>query len=124
MTGNSSISTRIKQWTLILGALLALPGILISMGYLCSLVLIVPYDDHEAVFAGILGFSMSILSLGAGGITFWQAYQSLRNKQSKNVKLPPIWILVGVFFLVFSVGMVVSERASNTEVTAASSMFP
>lgn len=87
-----------KRMVVGLGALLALPGLLFGAGY-CLTTLVFLFDDYmsDAEDAGVFTLTLMMVTLGAGGVTFWHGLRSLKQRPSKPFRLPPIWALVGAF---------------------------
>jgi RsiW-degrading membrane proteinase PrsW (M82 family) len=92
------------------GLLLALPGLLLAVSYVClSLVLLVE-NDPDALQAGLISFTLLVVTLGAGGIAFWHGLRSLQGRRSAALRLPPVWLLAAVFGLLVVLGLFVIEN--------------
>jgi RsiW-degrading membrane proteinase PrsW (M82 family) len=55
--------------------------------------------------AAITALTLLALTLGAGGVTFWHTGRSRSLKPSSPLRLPPAWVLAGLFGLALVVAM-------------------
>ncbi len=94
----------VKQAITVGGAGLALPGLLL-MVFSAPLMLIMALDG-DAYTAGmsLASLTLVLLSLGAGGLTAWHGLRSLRGRVSGPLRLPPIWLMAGIFALLVILG--------------------
>lgn len=99
----------LKQATAIAALVLALPGLPIGFGLLCLTAVLVLDNESEAVSAGLIGFTLIGLTVGAGGAIFWHSTSSLQGKISKPLYLPPAWRLVGAFALYVAIGAIIFQ---------------
>ena len=98
-----------KQTIAITGLLLALPGFFIGFGLLCLTLILVINNDSGAIYAGLIGFTLIVLTTGTGGTTFWHTIASLKGKKSNPMRLPPLWGLIGIFALCFAIGLMIYQ---------------
>lgn len=105
------LSKQTKTIILIAGLVLMLPGVPAALGYLCIVPFAVLSSPREALSIGSFSFFFLLLTLGAGGVVAWHALQSLRGKPSRALRLPPVWIIAGLFGLSIVIGIVV--RTTN-----------
>jgi len=103
------ISNRFKNTVRIIGALLALPGFIILLGYLCTAAMAPIAGDSASFEVGLLSFSLAVLTLGAGFVAFFHASASIKDKPSHPLRLPPIWAFLGVFGLMMTFGILIAE---------------
>jgi len=105
------MSRWLKQLAMILGLLFALPGVLLVNGFLClGLVSLVDPYAIDAFSGGMTAFMLAVLTLGGGGIVFWHSYQAIKGKPSQPLRLPPAWVLAGIFGLVIVIGSVTGNE--------------
>jgi RsiW-degrading membrane proteinase PrsW (M82 family) len=95
------------------GLLLALPGLFVALGYFCATVILVAEGDREAIGVGLASFTLMVLTLGAGGVTFWHGWRSLQGRESKPLRLPPIWLLAALFGLFVAMGLVIAAPRTS-----------
>jgi len=88
---------------------LALPGFFIGLGLLCLTLILIINSDIDAIYAGLIGFTLILLTVGTGGTTFWHSMASLNGKISKPLRLPPLGSLIGIFILCFAIGMIIYQ---------------
>lgn len=105
------LSNQTKSIILLAGLLLMLPGVPAALGYLCIVPFVILSSPYEGLSLGSFSFFFLMLTLGAGGVVAWHAFQSLRGKPSRALRLPPVWIIAGLFGLSIVVGVVI--RSSN-----------
>lgn len=103
-------SSWFKAGITIAGFLLALPGMLVAFGLLCITLILAIDGDPEAIAAGLVGFSLGAVTLGAGGAAGWHGLRLLQKQPSKPIYLPPIWLPAGIFALLIMVGLFISEN--------------
>ena len=63
----------LKQLMVIGGLLLAIPGVLLTLGFLCTTFILVIENDPETVSVGLMGITVAALTFGAGGAVFWHS---------------------------------------------------
>ena len=97
-----------KRLIAIGGLLLALPGLLVALAYFCTSLILVVEGDRDAFGVGLTSFTLMVLTLGAGGVTFWHGWRSLQGWPSKPLWLPPIWLLAALFGLFVAMGLVIA----------------
>lgn len=98
-----------KQTIAIAGLVLALPGFFIGLGLFCLTLILIINSDSGAIYAGLIGFTLILLTAGTGGTTFWHSIASLNGKVSKSLRLPPLWGLMGIFVLCFATGLIIYQ---------------
>lgn len=98
-----------KQGMAIAGLLLAIPGLAMVFSFFCLVPLLVLDDDEAAIGVGLVTFILGLITLGAGGVTFWHSLHSMQGKISKPLRLPPAWLLGGLFGLFVAMGLFISE---------------
>jgi RsiW-degrading membrane proteinase PrsW (M82 family) len=108
-----------KQSIAIAGLLLMLLGIPIAIGFFCVTLLLMIDDDPSAIAVGIISFTAMVLTVGAGGATFWHGLRSQQGKISQPLRLPPTWQLGLVFVLAIPIGTLILE-----DYLAAGFLFP
>lgn len=108
--GTGPMPTWLKRVVAIAGLLLALPGLIAALGYLCVTLVMVLGRDLGEVSVGLVSLTLTLVTLGAGGAAAWHALRSLRRKPSRALHLPPIWALAGIFGLFVAMGLFVSEN--------------
>ena len=116
---NGTMPSWQKQVIAIAGLLLALPGLPMALGFCCITLAMAVSGEREAIEVGLVSFPLMMITLGAGGVTFWHSLQSLQGNISKPLHLPSAWALAGIFILV--VGMGLSMAGSDS---AAGLFFP
>lgn len=87
----------IKRGIVIAGVFLALPGLPCLFSYLCMLPASGLYGAGSTTATGLFSLTALAATLGAGGAAIWHGSRSLKNTPSKLQKLPPTWMLVGIF---------------------------
>ncbi|MBI5033512.1 MAG: PrsW family intramembrane metalloprotease [Chloroflexi bacterium] len=117
LTGQMSRST--KTIIFIMGIVLLLPGLMIALANLCIVPFAILSSPRTALGPATASFVLLALTLGAGGVVTWHAARSLQGKPSKPLRLPPVWIVAGIFGLMLVVGIV-----SRTNATLAAFVFP
>ena len=105
------------------GLLLALPGIFVALGYFCATVILVIEGDRDAIGVGLASFTLMVLTLGAGGVTFWHAWRSLQGWRSKPLHLPPIWLLAALFGLFVAMALVIAAPTVITNFPASQKLY-
>lgn len=100
----------LKRLIAIAGLLLALPGFFMVFGYICITGLLVLENEREALGVGLATFTLLAVTVGAGGVTAWHGLRSLQGRVSKELRLPPIWALAGVFGLLVAMGWFVTKN--------------
>jgi len=98
-----------KQTLAIGSLLLTLTGIPAVFGFVCLTLILVISEDPSATATGLVSFTLIILTVGAGGVTFWHSTRSLQKKSSSRLKLPPILILLTSFALIVIIGLITIE---------------
>jgi RsiW-degrading membrane proteinase PrsW (M82 family) len=96
------------------GLLLALPGIPLVFGFVCLTMALLIEDDQAAVPVGLTTFVLTLITLGAGGLVFWESLQSLRGVPSKSMRWPPAWLLAGIFGLLVVLGWFIETTSFAT----------
>jgi RsiW-degrading membrane proteinase PrsW (M82 family) len=94
-----------KRAVRIAGVLLVIAGLPLSVNLLCivPLVFLTDYGTDNVVY-GVISLTITLLTLGAGGVAFLHANWSLENKASKSLQLPIPILLVGVFIFFIGLG--------------------
>jgi RsiW-degrading membrane proteinase PrsW (M82 family) len=100
----------LKRGVTFCGLMLFLPGLALSVGFLCVILVMVADGSEEAIQAGLIGFTVAAITLGAGGVTFWHGLASLWGKDSKPLRLPPAWMLAAGFGLLVAMAWFVFEN--------------
>ncbi|MBI5304458.1 MAG: PrsW family intramembrane metalloprotease [Chloroflexi bacterium] len=111
-----------KSWKtaiLIAGLVLFVPGIIIAMPYACLVPLTILSSRHDALTIGMTSFALLVLTFGAGGVVVLHALQCLQGKASRPLRLPPAWMMAGIFGLCIFAGIV-----TRTNETLAAFFFP
>jgi RsiW-degrading membrane proteinase PrsW (M82 family) len=98
-----------KRVITIAGLLLFLPGVLLAFGFICLTPVLVLEGDEDALSIGLHTFSLMVITLGAGGVVFWQGLRSLQGKKSRTCSLPPVWIIGGIFGLLIAMGLFITK---------------
>lgn len=101
-----------KQVIAIAGLLLALSGLPMIFGFCCITLAMTISGERDAIVGGVVSFILMVLTIGAGGVTFWHSLQSLHEKISRPLHLPSAWILSGIIILFAIVGQLSAEDAS------------
>jgi len=96
-----------KKAILIAGLVLLVPGAFIALSYACAIPFAILSSRREALTIGTVGFITLVLTFGAGGVVALNALESLQGKPSRALRLPPVWMMAGVFGLCLVAGMVV-----------------
>lgn len=81
------------------GFLILILGLQLGVGLLCMSLSRPWFYSSEPDSWRLVLLSFAILSLGTGGALFWQTLAMIRGKNSKLLRLPPGWQLIGVFIL-------------------------
>ncbi len=95
-----------KQVMAICGLLLILPGFVIGFGFLCLTLLLVIEGESEGITVGLIGVLFLALTVGTGGALFWHSMASLQGRPSKQIRLPSMWAMGGIFALYVGVGAI------------------
>lgn len=95
------------------GLVLVLPGLPLTFGWLCLLALLASEGETEAAPVGLIGFVLSILTLGVGSMLAWHGLRSLQRRPSAPVSWPPVWLIASVFGLFVVLGLVVGQVGSG-----------
>jgi len=74
--------------------------------------LLVVSEDSTASVTGLISFTLLVVTLGTGGITFWHITRSLQERVSKPLQFPPAWILLSIFGFLIIGGLIVVENES------------
>lgn len=93
----------------VIGLVLVLPGIPLTFGWLCLLAIWIIEGEPEAASVGLVGFVLSVLTLGVGSVLAWHGLRSLQRRPSAAINWPPVWLIAGVFGLCVVLGLVVSQ---------------
>jgi RsiW-degrading membrane proteinase PrsW (M82 family) len=99
---NRSLKSLVAVWSF----LLFLPGFGVIVSG-CALVVaaILAIEGREALVEGIAFAVFLAVSLGGGWFSLRQTYQSMREKPSRPLRLPPLWALGGGFVLALAMGV-------------------
>jgi len=92
------------------GVLLAVPGLVLGINLFCLVPIMLFDQGSEAVPYGIASLTLAVLTLGAGWALFRQADRSLKGKPSKVLRLPPLYLGVGIFVLLLTAGLFFSDE--------------
>ena len=106
------MSKSLKTAVLVAGLVLLLPGMMIALANLCIFPFAILSSPRDALGIGTISFVLLMLTLGAGCVVAWHAARSLAGNASKPLRLPRVWIIVGIFGLMLVVGIV--SRANDT----------
>jgi hypothetical protein len=98
-----------KQITGITGLLLALPGVLLTFGYLCATFTVVIDYQREGLIASFIACVLAILTLGTGVTLFWHSVASLNEKSSGTFQVPSIKVLVVGLVLYLTLDVIIFE---------------
>ena len=101
----------IKYLILIAGLILFLPGLMMALVYSCATPLVMLSSQRDALAIGSWSFFAMLVTFGAGGVVVWHTWRSLANKSSNVLRLPPAWMMVGIFGLMLVIGIV--SRTNN-----------
>ncbi|MBU1750814.1 MAG: PrsW family intramembrane metalloprotease [Chloroflexi bacterium] len=94
----------LKWLTTLSGLLLMLAGVPALLGFVLPLLLLVEGESGALEFS--LGWVVYlVLTLGCGGVAFFQGLLSLTGSPSRALRLPPTWALGGGFFLLLAMGL-------------------
>jgi RsiW-degrading membrane proteinase PrsW (M82 family) len=104
------MTTWLKRGISIAGLLLALPGVVIAFGFFCVTLIMTLDGDPDAIWVGLVSFTLMVVTAGAGGAAVWHSLRSLQGRPSRPFSLPPAWLLAGVFGLSVAIGLFVSEN--------------
>ncbi len=99
---------RFKTGLIILGSLLALPGSLLALGYVCAGFATLA-EEGEAFTAAMVLFVLMLITFGAGLTIDWNLWRSQRGLKSKPIRLWPIWRSFGLFALLLVIGAAVDD---------------
>ncbi len=93
------------------GLLLAIPGVILAINLFCIVPFVLLSDSGtDAIIYGVISLTVTLLTLGAGGVAFWQAHRSLNQKPSHPLRLPSPLALVGAFILFIELGVISRTR--------------
>jgi len=106
------LPTWMKQALAIGSLLLTLAGIPAVFGFVCITLVLVISEDSAAIATGLISFTLIVLTVGAGSVTFWHSTRSLQGKASRPLRLPSVWILLGIFGFLIIVGLIIIESES------------
>jgi RsiW-degrading membrane proteinase PrsW (M82 family) len=101
-----------KQGIAITSLLLVLAGLPMIFGFFCVTLVMTIMGERDAIEMGLVSFTLMMVTVGAGGITFWHSLQSLQGNISKPLYLPSAWLLSGIIILLAIVGQLSAENAS------------
>jgi RsiW-degrading membrane proteinase PrsW (M82 family) len=99
----------LKRIATIAGLLLFLPGLPLALGFFCITLALMLEGDQAAVSIGLISFTLMVIALGAGGVTFWQGLRSLQGKKSSAFGLPRVWIIASIFGLLIATGLFITQ---------------
>ncbi len=99
------MSYKVKSLIMVMGLLLALPGVFMALGVLCVTPFAVLSGERNAIGYGLSSFVGLALTLGAGGVTFWHAQRALQGKPSWSWQLPGVWLMALIFGLLVAAGI-------------------
>lgn len=74
----------LKRASAIAGLLLLLPGLPLTFGFFCITRMLAVEGDHDAISAGLISFTLTAITLGAGRIVVWHSLRSLQGKNQKR----------------------------------------
>ncbi len=80
-----------------------------GLGLCCNLQYLFMFDRYGTT-ALLLNLVLLVLLLAGGGTLLWHIRQSLGGRASRPVRLPPMWLLVGIFALL----VLISVRLSSS----------
>ena len=106
---NEPVSIWFRRGAAIAGLLLTLAGTPLILGYFCITLTLVLSEEGEALTVGMVSFVLLAVMCGGGIIIFWHSLRSLQGRPSKPMRLPPAWLLAGVFGLCLVVGASISQ---------------
>jgi len=112
-----------KQTLAIGSLLLTLAGLPAVFGFGCVTLLLVVSEDSAAIVTGLVSFTLLVVTLGAGGITFWHITRSLQERVSKPLRFPPAWILLSIFGFLIIVGLIIVENESIAGIMLPPTLF-
>ncbi len=104
------MSRKLKQIIMAAGLVLAVPGVFMLLAVVCVVPLAVLSDDQSALSGGLFSFTALAVTLGAGGVTAWHGRRSLRGQPSAPLRLPPAWLMAGIFGLCVAAGSVAYQN--------------
>ena len=100
----------LRTTAVLAGLMLAVPGMLLAVGYLCFTPLSVASGDRDALSQGLVSFVLTAMTLGAGGILLWHGLRSTQGRPSALLRLPPAWLMAAVFGLFVTVGFFIHQN--------------
>jgi len=92
------LSTRLKRVIAVAGLLWAAFGLPPAMGYWCLVIGTLSEPAPEAIGTGLAGLMAVLLTVGVGFVFAWHAWNSLRGKPSRPLRLPAAWLLWASIF--------------------------
>jgi RsiW-degrading membrane proteinase PrsW (M82 family) len=107
------VDGRLKLLVMLCGLVLLLPGLGGLITSCCSCMWLVPVSEEgpRGMVIG-LGFAVFFLvTLGGGGLVFYQGRQSVLDRPSQPLRLPPLWALAGAFPLLLALGLGVEQSS-------------
>jgi RsiW-degrading membrane proteinase PrsW (M82 family) len=94
------LPTRLKRVIAVAGLLwAALFGLPPALGYWCAVLGTLGEPVPEAIRIGLAGLMAVLLTAGVGVVFAWHAWNSLRGKPSRPLRLPAAWLWAGMFAL-------------------------
>jgi len=87
------------------GGAVFLPAPPLALGFCCAVFTVMGYGDAEARALGLGMVALMVVGAACGGTMLWQGVRSLSDAPSQRLDLPPLWALIGGFFLALAVGL-------------------
>ena len=96
-TTTGQLSKGLKQTISTVSALWALLGLPLMFGCFCGVLVLVAEGESNfsSVGLAVFGFSLVLLTGGAGSLVAWHASRSLAGKPSQPLRLFPAWLWAG-----------------------------
>jgi RsiW-degrading membrane proteinase PrsW (M82 family) len=92
------------------GLTLAVPGMLLTVAYLCFTPLAAASGDRDALSLGLVSFTLTVMLLGTGVVLLWHGLRSTQGKPSGLLQLPPAWLMAAIFGLFVTVGFFIRQN--------------
>jgi RsiW-degrading membrane proteinase PrsW (M82 family) len=106
----SQVPHRLKQVVRAIGLLLLVISVPLTISMFCVFMLIVlAGTERDAVYFGVSGLTLTLLTLGTGTAAYVHARRSLQGKPSRTLKLPATFLMVGVFLILLVFGLILVE---------------
>jgi RsiW-degrading membrane proteinase PrsW (M82 family) len=106
----------LKRTVMASGLVLLLPGLPAILGHLCMTLVQVAQGrpGAEDVNTAVATLGLSVLTAGAGTVLLVHSSSAMRGRASRPMRLPPLWVTIGIFGLLIAAGLLISLHRIGT----------